>query len=108
MANPEVTTVEFKTGYVLFLPFAEGPKSASVRPFLVVADGKTYRMVDPGSNPFSNDTLRKFHRAFCEVHGQFDAAKEIVTVTEIKETDEPENKDGTPEQNDRGAPEAPH
>ena len=107
MPNPKDTAVELKTGYVLFLPFAEGTKSASVRPFFILADGKTYRMFDPGSNPFSNDSLRKFHRAFCELHGQFDAAKEIVTVTKIKETDDPQNPDGTPEQKDRGSPEAP-
>ena len=108
MDNQTHNTDSAKTGYVLFLPFAEGTKSASVRPFLVLADGKTYRMFVPGSNPFSNDPLRKLHRTFCEVRGYFDNAKEVVTVTEIKETDDPQKPDGTPEQKDRGSPEAPH
>ena len=57
-----------KTGYVLFMKFAEGSKSESMRPFLVTAT-ETLRLHAEGDNPFINESLKSYHCSHCAVCG---------------------------------------
>jgi hypothetical protein len=58
----------FWTGHVVFMKFAEGSKSESMRPFIVTPH-ETLRLHVKGDNPFDNQSLKAYHLKFCTIHG---------------------------------------
>jgi hypothetical protein len=76
-----------KTGYVFFMKFAEGSKSESLRPFLVTPT-ETLRLHADGDNPFVNESLGSYHRAFCAVGGVL-AENRLLKVRTITRLNDP-------------------
>lgn len=76
-------------GYVLFLPFATGSKSESIRPALVNGHEPTLSLYKEGDNPFENKSLHQYHRKYVETLGDIDLEKRKFLVHEIKELPDP-------------------
>jgi hypothetical protein len=77
------------SGYVLFLPFGEGTKSDSWRPFAVLENGKTVRLHKGGANPFTNAELSPLHGAFCSFTGHLDERKGLLSLSSIEGAADP-------------------
>ena len=77
-------------GIIRFLPYAQGSKSESVRPFLEAEGEEAVRLHLEGDNPFSNDGLRDFKDKECEVKGEMDEGNDFFRVESVEEIPEPD------------------
>ncbi len=76
-------------GYILFLPYAAGSKSESLRPILAMGAGTNASLHRKGDNPFENKSIQPYHGKYCEVTGTLDRERRLIEVESIEELDEP-------------------
>jgi hypothetical protein len=76
-------------GYVLFLPFAVGSKSESIRPYVVDQKRNFYNIYMPEDNPFQNESIIAFHKNYCEVEGLLDEERMHIYVSSISIKEDP-------------------
>jgi hypothetical protein len=84
-------------GYILFLPFAKGSKSESIRPFLVCDSSQIHLLFVSGDNPFSNESLKEYHRSFCAVLGKYDEGRNVILVESVETLEDNTKKETEPE-----------
>ena len=71
-------------GKIVFLPYASGSKSDSLRPFLVRPDVLPLRLHYNGSNPFKEDELFKCADKFSKVIGYKDEKQNVFLVSSVE------------------------
>lgn len=91
MASSSKNAQQTISGYVLFLPYAEGSRSESRQPFLVVDASQSHRLFSPGDHPFKHETLAPFHGVYCDVSGVFDPRRNVFLVAQIAPSKDPVN-----------------
>ena len=77
-------------GYILFLPFAKGSKSESIRPFLVCDRNEVHLLFVSGDNPFENNSLIEYHKYYCDISGKYDSEKKLIFVNKIEVQQDPQ------------------
>lgn len=70
----DVELIELK-GTLVFLPFAVGSKSESIRPFLYITKDDIIKIMKTGDNPFENNALGPFDGHFLSVRGHYGIGK---------------------------------
>ena len=81
-------TVEMK-GTIVFLPYAVGSKSESLKPFLYINKDEVIRIMMKGDNPFENNSLISHDGHFVLIKGNYGMGnsfliEEIVDLSEKK------------------------
>jgi len=76
-------------GYVLFLPFAVGSKSESIRPYVVDQKRNFYNIYMPKDNPFQNESIIAFHKNYCKIEGLLDEERMHIYVSSISIKEDP-------------------
>ena len=84
-------------GYILFLPYAVGSKSESLRPILTMGAGSTASLHQKGDNPFENKSIQPYHGKYCEVTGTLVPERKLIEVESIEELSDP-FKPSTPQE----------
>ena len=76
-------------GYVLILRHAEGSKSESYAPHLVVDSVKIHLLHVPGDNPFGPSSLSRFHGKYVGIGGEWDPRGRFLIVKECNIMEDP-------------------
>ena len=76
-------------GTLLMLLYAEGSKSESFRPFLVVNAATVHRLHREGDNPFGASTLAAYHGKYVSIEGRWDPRGKFLFVDRLTEMENP-------------------
>lgn len=82
--NEDCPCPDEKVGYVLFLPWAQGTRSASTQPFLVHEPDQALRLFHPGDNPFENGYFKSLHGSWCKLSGTVDSESGVFKVDQAE------------------------
>ena len=89
MEKSAIEMIELK-GTIVFLPFAAGSKSESVRPQLYVSKDEIIKVMKTGDNPFENSSLIAFDGHYVRTRGHYGMGKTFL-IEEIEDyLEEPE------------------
>ena len=92
MEKSAIEMIELK-GTIVFLPFAAGSKSESVRPHLYVSKDEIIKVMKTGDNPFENNSLIAFDGYYVRTRGHYGMGKTfLIEEIEVFHDEEPENE----------------